>query len=227
MSERLRKGLDPREGQPLLFQAFADLEVGERHYPNSAVLMDWLTRQRAVGLRVSVIESNPASQAALQERWPAVEDDARVKVFPESWRAPCQEGRLGVRGPDAWPWLVSMDPYTFDPAATGPASNPASVSAADLHSLKALLAPLTESAPGVFVVFCYSMSSALRLKFQTVFRDFAKALPGSPSAAFIACIRDAAAAHVGALISRDAAQLAVLEKEAKRFFGRADFVPSI
>jgi hypothetical protein len=127
MTERIRKGLDSKEGQPLLFQAFAELEVGPSHYPNSAVLMDWQAKQRSLGLRMAVAETKPDAQARLLEKWPGVEEDARVKVLSGNWRTLLKEGALQLRGPGAWPWLISLDPYAFDPATQGPAKDVASV----------------------------------------------------------------------------------------------------
>jgi len=227
MGERLRQGGLPREGQPVLFQAIAELDVSPQHYPNSAILLDWLTRTRSAGLRMTVCEVTAAAQEGLKKQWSTEEDDARVKVVCGSWRQALQDGALAPRGPAGWPWLVSMDPYTFDPAPNGPASNLASVSAGDIDSLKSLLGPLLESTPGLFALFCYSMSEALRRKFQNVVRDFAAALPGAPAVALIGCKRDATIAHVAALVSKDSARLASLEKAAKRFLGTADYAPPI
>jgi hypothetical protein len=227
MSERLRKGLDPREGQSLLFQAFGDLDVGQTHYPNSGVLMDWLARQRNLGLRMAIAETSPAAQAALVERWPGAEEDARVKVFPESWRALLKEGTLQLRGPANWPWLVSMDPHTFDPAAQGPARDGGSVSADDLKSLTPFLGTAFDAGPGVFALFCYSMSTALRQKFQGVMREWASTFGRPVGVAFVGCHRDGSSAHCGALMSHDQALLAALEKAARRFFGKADYAPAL
>lgn len=203
---------------PPLAQAFGALNVTTTDYPNSARLLLWAAERVGKGFAALVIETLPAAFVELNERWGT---DQRFKLLNESWRnvrdgrdangKPNSTLKLELPGQPSWPWVWSMDPYTY---VTGHSGNPGSISDADIQSLApSLKYALAGSAPGVFALFCYSMDATTTGRFKTSVESLYSSVSGDKvSLLFLGVEKDKGSAHWAALISNNRNTLSAADR---------------
>lgn len=142
----LRWAAEPRaEVEPPLITAYRAKRADRLHYPNSAELISALVGTEHVCGRIA--ETVDCKIEKLRSRWRGT----HLEVVDRSWRGLAHR----LYAADV-PWLVSMDPYSYNisrPTAESPYLHPA-----DWSRLGRFIEKLSSNGqPGAAAVFCYGL----------------------------------------------------------------------
>jgi hypothetical protein len=181
------------EGYPLIVRSYAGVQASDRHYPNTATLLDWVCKTNGAELNGVLVDVDAENASALRETFPG------MTVADGSWRTRIAD----LAPPDLeCPWLFSMDPMKF---TSGAGADDDRMSRSDVK----LLLPVWSSyfntgLPGVVAVFSYSMRNDERRSFvKTIAEMVLPALPSSTAFGLLEAKNYTSDYHVAAIVASE------------------------
>jgi hypothetical protein len=198
---------------PAVVFAYRDCRASAANYPNSGEILAALLGRG--NLQGYIAEISPPKLDALRYAW----GGQKVEILAESWRRYLK--CCSCPRPFDHPWLFSLDPMTFDPAADEKTDPPddASLRSSDLDQLRPVFLSYLESGkPGAITIFCFSLvteKAAKAMKRKATYEPYKRAI--CQLARVLKCHHDfcevkAANPHVGAILSMDQALIDSVKK---------------
>lgn len=184
-SKKLTTWLDVASGKTLRFRSVDDdslpavvaayraTHTSYLHYPNTATLATaMLGEERLTGwLSEKSVDTFDLLASACAGK--------RLIPLLGNWRDHLPRYKQAV---PASPWMVSLDPFTYQPLGGGMGSDSPDFHDADFTLLEEIVtAYLKSNKPGAFCLFVYSLASEHEGLLETRFSDFCEELQLSPS----------------------------------------------